>query len=82
LRFGETRRSVERQIAEGGADGRWHARVTVGRRLDGERDRRHLSRATRRELDAAIRELENDQQRDFRGIPGGSRGDQLRADTS
>ena len=33
-----------------GADGRWHARVTVGRRLDGERDRRHLSRATRRDI--------------------------------
>ena len=42
-----------------GADGRWHARVTVGRRLDGERDRRHLSRTTKRELDAAVRELEN-----------------------
>ena len=42
-----------------GADGRWHARVTVGRRLDGERDRRHVSRATKRELEAAIRELEN-----------------------
>ena len=42
-----------------GADGRWHARVTVGRRLDGERDRRHLSRATKRELDAAVRDLEN-----------------------
>ena len=42
-----------------GADGRWHARVTVGRRLDGERDRRHISRATKRELDAAIRDLEN-----------------------
>ena len=42
-----------------GADGRWHARVTVGRRLDGERDRRHISRATRREVDAAIRDLEN-----------------------
>jgi hypothetical protein len=42
-----------------GADGRWHARVTVGSRLDGERDRRHLSRPTKRELDAAVRELEN-----------------------
>lgn len=42
-----------------GADGRWHARVTVGRRLDGERDRRHISRRTKRELDAAVRELEN-----------------------
>ncbi len=42
-----------------GADGRWHARVTVGRRLDGQRDRRHLSRTTKRELDAAVRELEN-----------------------
>ncbi len=26
-----------------GTDGRWHARVTVGRRLDGARDRRHIS---------------------------------------
>ena len=42
-----------------GADGRWHARVTVGRRLDGQRDRRHLSRTTKRELDAAVRDLEN-----------------------
>ena len=42
-----------------GADGRWHARVTAGRRLDGERDRRHLTRATKRELDAAVRDLEN-----------------------
>ena len=42
-----------------GADGRWHARVTVGWRLDGERDRRHVSRATKRELEAAIRDLEN-----------------------
>ena len=41
------------------ADGRWHARVTVGRRLDGQRDRRHLTRGTKRELDAAVRELEN-----------------------
>jgi len=42
-----------------GSDGRWHARITVGRRLDGERDRRHITRKTKRELDAAIRELEN-----------------------
>jgi integrase len=42
-----------------GADGRWHARITVGRRLDGERDRRHITRKTKRELDTAIRELEN-----------------------
>ena len=41
------------------ADGRWHARVTVGRRLDGQRDRRHLTRGTKRELDAAVRDLEN-----------------------
>ncbi len=46
-------------LAYRGTDGRWHARVTVGRRLDGERDRRHLSRATKPELDAAIRDLEN-----------------------
>lgn len=41
-----------------GEDGRWHARVTVGRRLDGGLDRRHLSRKGKRDLDNAVRELE------------------------
>jgi hypothetical protein len=41
-----------------GKDGRWHARVTVGRRIDGVLDRRHLSRKTKRDLDNAVRELE------------------------
>lgn len=39
-------------------DGRWHARVTVGRRIDGQLDRRHLQRKTKRELDEAVRALE------------------------
>lgn len=43
-----------------GSDGRWHARVTVGRRLDGQLDRRHISRATKRDLDKAVRQLEHD----------------------
>lgn len=41
-----------------GKDGRWHARVTVGRHLDGQLDRRHLSRKSKRDLDNAVRELE------------------------
>jgi len=41
-------------------DGRWHARVTVGRRIDGQLDRRHLQRKTKRELDEAVRALERD----------------------
>ncbi len=43
-----------------GSDGRWHARVSVGRRLDGQLDRRHLTRKSKRELDNAVRELERD----------------------
>lgn len=42
-----------------GPDGRWYAKVTVGRRLDGERDRRRISRRTKRELDIAVRLTEN-----------------------
>lgn len=34
-----------------GSDGRWHARVTMGTRLDGRPERKHLSRATKSELD-------------------------------
>ncbi len=34
-----------------GADGRWHARVTMGARLDGRTDRKHISRGTKSELD-------------------------------
>ena len=41
-----------------GSDGRWHARVTMGLRPDGTIERRHVSRATRPELRAAVRELE------------------------
>lgn len=49
-----TLRSIERQVS----DGRWHAQVTVGTRLDSSADRKHVSRATRAELDTAVRALE------------------------
>ena len=41
-----------------GADGRWHARVTMGTRPDGTPDRKHVNRASKPELDRAVRELE------------------------
>lgn len=41
-----------------GADGRWHARVTMGRRPDGRLDRKHVQRRTKAELREAVRELE------------------------
>ena len=54
-----TRRSVERHD-QAPRRRRPVARPDHGRaRLNGERDRRHLSRATKRELDATVRELEN-----------------------
>jgi integrase len=40
-------------------DGRWNAKVTVSRRLDGERERLRITRTTKRELDAAVRDIEN-----------------------
>lgn len=43
-----------------GADGRWHARVTMGRRLDGSRDRRHVTRMSRAEIERAVRTLERE----------------------
>lgn len=43
-------------------DGRWHGRVTMGVRDDGRADRRHVKRATEREVWRAVHELE--QQRD------------------
>lgn len=42
-----------------GADGQWHARVTMGRRPDGTIDRRHVQRRTKTELRDAVRELEH-----------------------
>lgn len=42
-----------------GADGHWHARVTMGRRPDGTIDRRHVQRRTKTELRDAVRELEH-----------------------
>jgi integrase len=42
-----------------GADGNWHARVTMGRRPDGTTDRRHIQRSTKTELRDAVREVEH-----------------------
>ena len=41
-----------------GTDGRWHARVTMGLRADGQPDRKHIGRKTKAELALAVRELE------------------------
>ena len=40
------------------SDGRWHAKVTTGRRPDGTPQRKHLSRSTKAELHRAVRDLE------------------------
>jgi integrase len=41
-----------------GADGKWHARVTMGRRPDGTTARKHVQRRTKAELRDAVRDLE------------------------
>jgi hypothetical protein len=41
-----------------GADGRWHGYVSVGFKLDGKLDRRHLSSKSRGVVVAKVRELE------------------------
>lgn len=41
-----------------GKDRRWHGRVTVGVKDDGQPDRRHVSRKTRAEVTKLVRELE------------------------
>lgn len=41
-----------------GADGRWHARVTMGRRPDGGTERKHVQRGSKAELRDAVRDLE------------------------
>lgn len=41
-----------------GADGSWHARVTVGRLPDGRPQRKHVQRRTKAEVRTAVRELE------------------------
>ena len=41
-----------------GADGKWHARVTMGRRPDGTTARKHVQRGTKAELRDAVRDLE------------------------
>ncbi|MGW8765562.1 tyrosine-type recombinase/integrase [Streptomyces sp. NPDC055815] len=49
-----------------GKDGKWHGRVTVGIRDNGEPDRRHVERKTRTEVAEAVRELER--QRDAKTV--------------
>ncbi|MEV8438993.1 site-specific integrase [Actinosynnema sp. NPDC051121] len=41
-----------------GGDGKWHGRVTMGVKDDGTPDRRHVKRATEKEVIDAVRELE------------------------
>jgi integrase len=41
-----------------GSDGKWHGRVTVGVKDNGEPDRRHIERKTEAEVIQAVRELE------------------------
>lgn len=41
-----------------GADGYWHARVTMGRRPDGTTERKHVQRRTKADLRDAVRDLE------------------------
>jgi len=48
-----------------GADGSWHARVTMGRRPDGRTQRKHVQRRTKADLRDAVREVER--QRDTQG---------------
>lgn len=58
VRPGQTRPSRYK-----GQDGRWHAKITIGRHPDGSAVRKHLSRATRAELEDALKEIER--RRDF-----------------
>jgi hypothetical protein len=49
-----------------GADGSWHARVTMGRRPVGRTQRKHVQRRTKADLRDAVREVER--QRDAQGF--------------
>lgn len=41
-----------------GYDGRWHAKITIGRNPDGTAKRHHITRRSKAELDKAVRDLE------------------------
>jgi integrase len=43
-------------------DGKWHGRVTMGIRDDGRPDRRHVKRATEREVRRAVEDLERERE--------------------
>lgn len=59
--MGRPRKTAEQSTSTlyRGADGYWHARVTMGRAPDGSTDRRHVQRQTKTELRDAVRELEH-----------------------
>lgn len=59
--MGRPRKAAEQSTSTlyRGADGYWHARVTMGRAPDGSTDRRHVQRRTKTELREAVRELEH-----------------------
>ncbi|MCU1691032.1 MAG: integrase family protein [Frankiales bacterium] len=52
------RRSARESSIHKATDGRWHGYVTIGVRPDGSRDRRHREGATRAEVVAKLKELE------------------------
>ncbi|VXC37720.1 Integrase [Nocardioides sp. AX2bis] len=58
--MGRARKPAEQTTASlyRGADGSWHARVTMGRRPDGTTERKHLQHRTKAALREAVREVE------------------------
>ncbi|GAB3988965.1 tyrosine-type recombinase/integrase [Nocardioides marmoraquaticus] len=58
--MGRPRKPVDQTSATiyRGADGQWHARVTMNRRPDGTAERKHVQRRTRAELRGIVRDLE------------------------
>ncbi len=53
-----------------GADGYWHGRVTMGRRPDGQPDRRHVSSRDERVVWDKVRRLERERDEKPRVHPG------------
>lgn len=52
-----TRRASGESSVHEGTDGRWHGHVSMGTKVGGKRDRRHVSGATRAGVVAKVREL-------------------------
>jgi integrase len=53
-----------------GGDGRWHGRVTMGRRDDGRPDRRHVSASSEADVRRKVRDLERDRDAGRLSRPG------------